>query len=186
MRFPDIPTRGVKAHHGHVKHILLPISPCTHCTHTHTHAYTHTRQETQPCNTQKLTTPQPPSPLPPSHPRPQDILRLLTLWFNHGHYADVERELTAGFGLVSIDTWLSVIPQIIARIHTNNATVRGLIHTLLVTIGRHHPQVGVGGGGNATGERRKAPSADCEGEGRDTHWNSSGPGKAFVLFCPGG
>ncbi|MEW5308376.1 MAG: hypothetical protein WDW38_000344 [Sanguina aurantia] len=70
----------------------------------------------------------------------QDILRLLTLWFNHGHYTDVERELTAGFGLVSIDTWLSVIPQIIARIHTNNSTVRGLIHTLLVTIGKHHPQ----------------------------------------------
>ncbi len=33
-----------------------------------------------------------------------------------------------------------VCPQIIARIHTNNATVRQLIHSLLVKIGKHHPQ----------------------------------------------
>jgi hypothetical protein len=33
--------------------------------------------------------------------------------------------LQEGFGLVSIDTWLVVIPQIIARIHTNNPQVRG-------------------------------------------------------------
>ena len=48
--------------------------------------------------------------------------------------------------LVSIDTWLVVIPQIIARIHTNNNTVRLLIHHLLVKVGRHHPQVCVCGG----------------------------------------
>lgn len=42
----------------------------------------------------------------------QDILRLLTLWFNHGSYADVEDALQEGFSLVSIDTWLVVIPQV--------------------------------------------------------------------------
>jgi hypothetical protein len=36
----------------------------------------------------------------------------------------VEEALQEGFGLVSIDTWLAVIPQIIARIHTNNVQVR--------------------------------------------------------------
>uniref|UniRef100_A0A7S3R516 Serine/threonine-protein kinase TOR n=1 Tax=Dunaliella tertiolecta TaxID=3047 RepID=A0A7S3R516_DUNTE len=70
----------------------------------------------------------------------QDILRLLTLWFNHGSYADVEAALQEGFSLVSIDTWLVVIPQVIARIHTANSTVRQLIHQLLVKIGKHHPQ----------------------------------------------
>lgn len=59
----------------------------------------------------------------------QDILRLLTLWFTWGAAPDVEAALVDGFGGVSIDTWLGVIPQIIARIHTNN------------------PQVGVCGGG---------------------------------------
>lgn len=54
----------------------------------------------------------------------QDILRLLTLWFTWGSAPDVEAALQEGFGLVSIDTWLVVIPQIIARIHTNNPQVR--------------------------------------------------------------
>lgn len=53
----------------------------------------------------------------------QDVLRLLTLWFTWGSAPDVESALNEGFGLVSIDTWLGVIPQIIARIHTNNPQV---------------------------------------------------------------
>lgn len=42
----------------------------------------------------------------------QDILRLLTLWFSHGNNPDVEAALKDGFGQVSIDTWLVVIPQV--------------------------------------------------------------------------
>jgi len=53
----------------------------------------------------------------------------------------VERALEEGFQHVSIDTWLVVIPQIIARIHSPSAPVRNLIHSLLIRIGRHHPQV---------------------------------------------
>ena len=70
----------------------------------------------------------------------QDILRLLTLWFSYGAAPDVEVALAEGFGHVSIDTWLVVIPQVIARIHTSSVPVRRLIHSLLVRIGRHHPQ----------------------------------------------
>ena len=42
----------------------------------------------------------------------QDILRLLTLWFSHGAAPDVAAALEEGFGHVSIDTWLVVIPQV--------------------------------------------------------------------------
>jgi len=70
----------------------------------------------------------------------QDVLRLLTLWFNHGAQPDVRDALAEGFGHVSVDTWLGVLPQVIARIHTRQATIRGLIHTLLVSVGRAHPQ----------------------------------------------
>ena len=45
---------------------------------------------------------------------------LLTLWFNHGAAPEVEAALMEGFGHVSIDTWLAVIPQIVARIHSNS------------------------------------------------------------------
>jgi FKBP12-rapamycin complex-associated protein len=46
-----------------------------------------------------------------------------------------------GFNTIAIDTWLEVIPQIIARIHTQSPQIRRLIHELLVRVGREHPQV---------------------------------------------
>ncbi|KAL5705931.1 non-specific serine/threonine protein kinase [Ranunculus cassubicifolius] len=70
----------------------------------------------------------------------QDILRLLTLWFNHGATTEVQMALEKGFAHVNIDTWLVVLPQIIARIHSNNSAVRELIQSLLVRIGQGHPQ----------------------------------------------
>lgn len=70
----------------------------------------------------------------------QDILRLLTLWFNHGATVEVQKALQKGFLLVNINTWLVVLPQIIARIHSNNHAVRELIQSLLVRIGQSHPQ----------------------------------------------
>ncbi|XP_057977812.1 serine/threonine-protein kinase TOR isoform X2 [Malania oleifera] len=70
----------------------------------------------------------------------QDILRLLTLWFNHGATTEVQMALQKGFAHVNINTWLVVLPQIIARIHSNNHAVRELIQSLLVRIGQNHPQ----------------------------------------------
>ncbi|XP_058007343.1 serine/threonine-protein kinase TOR isoform X4 [Hevea brasiliensis] len=70
----------------------------------------------------------------------EDILRLLTLWFNHGATAEVQMALQNGFAHVNINTWLVVLPQIIARIHSNNHAVRELIQSLLVRIGQSHPQ----------------------------------------------
>ncbi|CAM6130085.1 unnamed protein product [Calypogeia fissa] len=70
----------------------------------------------------------------------QDILRLLTLWFNHGASLDVQAALKDGLNRITIDTWLVVLPQIIARIHSNIPAVRDLIQTLLVKIGEEHPQ----------------------------------------------
>ncbi|KAK1436478.1 hypothetical protein QVD17_02258 [Tagetes erecta] len=70
----------------------------------------------------------------------QDILRLLTLWFNHGSTAEVQTALQIGFSHVNINTWLVVLPQIIARIHSNIHAVRELIQSLLVRIGQCHPQ----------------------------------------------
>ncbi|KAK1259623.1 Serine/threonine-protein kinase TOR [Acorus gramineus] len=70
----------------------------------------------------------------------QDILRLLTLWFNHGATSEVQMALQTGFSHVNIDTWLVVLPQIIARIQSNNKALRELIQALLVRIGKAHPQ----------------------------------------------
>lgn len=70
----------------------------------------------------------------------QDTLRLLTLWFAHGGNNEVNSAVTQGFGTVSVDTWLEVIPQLIARINQPNARVRQSIHNLLADVGRNHPQ----------------------------------------------
>ncbi|KAJ3227345.1 phosphatidylinositol kinase- protein kinase tor1 [Clydaea vesicula] len=70
----------------------------------------------------------------------QDALRLLTLWFKYGYYEDVNIAIGEGFKSVSIDTWLQVIPQLIARIYTPRAHVRRLIHQLLADVGKEHPQ----------------------------------------------
>lgn len=70
----------------------------------------------------------------------QDTLRLLTLWFKHASKDKVAAAIREGFGTISIDVWLQVIPQLIARIHAQDAAVRDLIQDLLTDIGREHPQ----------------------------------------------
>jgi len=70
----------------------------------------------------------------------QDTLRLLTLWFKYGRLKEVETTLMEGFSTVSIDTWLRVIPQLIARIAAPVQSVRRLVHELLINVGKEHPQ----------------------------------------------
>ena len=70
----------------------------------------------------------------------QDTLRLLTLWFKFGDHKDVSDAMAAGFSTVDIDTWLEVIPQIIARIQTPSPNIRRNIDAILIDVGKHHPQ----------------------------------------------
>lgn len=70
----------------------------------------------------------------------QDTLRLLTLWFAHGGDLEVSAAITEGFATVSVDTWLEVMPQLIARINQPNNRVRQSIHRLLAEVGKAHPQ----------------------------------------------
>ncbi|KAJ2896944.1 phosphatidylinositol 3-kinase-like protein [Zalerion maritima] len=70
----------------------------------------------------------------------QDTLRLLTLWFTHGGNQEVNSAVTDGFGTISVDTWLEVIPQLIARINQPNRRVQQSVHNLLADVGRAHPQ----------------------------------------------
>ncbi|KAJ7171409.1 phosphatidylinositol 3-kinase [Mycena filopes] len=70
----------------------------------------------------------------------QDSLRLLTLWFKYGSHEEISRVIASGFSTVSIDTWLPVIPQIIARIQTPHANIRHTLNNLLTAVGKTHPQ----------------------------------------------
>lgn len=70
----------------------------------------------------------------------QDTLRFLTLWFKYGALKEAHDAVALGIKSVSIDTWLQVIPQLIARIHAPAPAVRQLIHQLLISVGKEHPQ----------------------------------------------
>ncbi|PHH64484.1 hypothetical protein CDD81_4559 [Ophiocordyceps australis] len=70
----------------------------------------------------------------------QDTLRLLTLWFTHGGSSEVTAAVVEGMAHVSIDTWLEVIPQLIARINQPNKRIQQSVHNLLADVGRAHPQ----------------------------------------------
>ena len=70
----------------------------------------------------------------------QDTLRLLTLWFDYGQTVEVIDALNEGIRIIEINTWLQVIPQLIARIDTPRLFVGNLIHKLLADIGKSHPQ----------------------------------------------
>ncbi|KAJ7667024.1 phosphatidylinositol 3-kinase [Mycena rosella] len=70
----------------------------------------------------------------------QDTLRLLTLWFKYGAHEEISHSIASGFSMVKIDTWLPVIPQIIARIQTPHASIRRNINNLLTEVGKSHPQ----------------------------------------------
>ncbi|KAJ7086196.1 atypical/PIKK/FRAP protein kinase [Mycena epipterygia] len=70
----------------------------------------------------------------------QDTLRLLTLWFKYGAHDEISHAIASGFSMVKIDTWLPVIPQIIARIQTPHASIRRNINNLLTEVGKSHPQ----------------------------------------------
>jgi len=48
--------------------------------------------------------------------------------------------VSEGFEIVTIETWLRVIPQILARIHSPSFAVRRLILRLLSSVGKKHPQ----------------------------------------------
>jgi hypothetical protein len=61
--------------------------------------------------------------------------------FSYFSICTPQAALVDGFNSISIDTWLDVIPQLIARIHTPAPPIRRLIHELLTRVGRAHPQV---------------------------------------------
>ncbi|KAG8710611.1 phosphatidylinositol kinase- protein kinase tor1 [Ceratobasidium sp. 394] len=70
----------------------------------------------------------------------QDSLRLLTMWFKYGAHPDVHKDMAEGISALPADTWLEVIPQIIARIQTPSPLIRRLINNLLLGVGQAHPQ----------------------------------------------
>jgi FKBP12-rapamycin complex-associated protein len=70
----------------------------------------------------------------------QDVLRVLTLWFQYGSDPDVAAAVAAGFASVPVHTWVRVTPQIIARLNTRHPRVGTSVQALLMRVGELFPQ----------------------------------------------
>ncbi len=71
----------------------------------------------------------------------EDSLKILTLWFKFGSVAQMYKVFDRGFEDTVITSWLEVVPQIIARLHTTDRDVQAGIEHLLTRIGNEHPQM---------------------------------------------
>jgi FKBP12-rapamycin complex-associated protein len=70
----------------------------------------------------------------------QDMLNFLTCLFQYGEQTTVSSIINECIESVAIETWLGVLPQLLARIHIKNISVRSVLHPLLVRLGEKHPQ----------------------------------------------
>lgn len=113
-----------------VQVLMNTLSPCL-CKWLRGALYCCTRHISRIVTSQPITT---------AHVGLQDVLRLLTLWYRYGAFDDVHAELERGFKTVPVDTWLVAIPQLMARIHVEDAFIVKPLKDLLVKIGRIHPE----------------------------------------------
>ncbi|KAK4336720.1 hypothetical protein RND71_043564 [Anisodus tanguticus] len=70
----------------------------------------------------------------------QNTLRLLTILFEKGHEKEVANAFNDCLKSVPIETWLQVIPQLIARIDIPKLFVCKIIQQLLIDVSKCHPQ----------------------------------------------
>ena len=70
----------------------------------------------------------------------QDMLNLLDCLFKYGEEKEISDLIKECVGSVAIETWLGVLPQLLARIHIKNRSIRSVLHPLLIKLGEKHPQ----------------------------------------------
>ena len=69
----------------------------------------------------------------------QDTLRLLSVFFKYENDVNVDIYFNEDINTVNVDSWLQVIPQLIARVNSKNLKIQNIIHSLLLKIGKIHP-----------------------------------------------
>lgn len=70
----------------------------------------------------------------------QDVLRLLTLWFQHADVPEVIRTVKEGFRFLPVRLWLPVIPQILARLKTTQPALKVMVRTLIRKVAAQYPE----------------------------------------------
>ena len=70
----------------------------------------------------------------------QDLLRLIDVWFIMGEKEEIDKLLNKSFEMIDLDSWLLVIPQLLARVNIIDERIRTSLCDLLRRIGNSHPR----------------------------------------------
>ena len=69
----------------------------------------------------------------------QDMLRLVTLAFNHGHRECARPILDRAVRTLEPELWIKVIPELISRIHVRSEGTRRFVSAVVSVLCAHHP-----------------------------------------------
>ena len=70
----------------------------------------------------------------------QELLLLLNIWFQVGMEESIDTLINEKIDIISLDSWILVIPQILARINIKNPLIRKTLVSLLKKIGLKNPR----------------------------------------------
>ncbi len=70
----------------------------------------------------------------------QDLLRLIDVWFIIGHKEEIHKLIQNSLNSIEVDSWLLVLPQILARVNIADERIRKSTSDLLTKIGISHPR----------------------------------------------
>ena len=68
------------------------------------------------------------------------MLNLLTCLFRYGELPEVAASIKEGLSCITLEAWLGVLPQLLARIQIKSPSIREILHNLLIRLGAKHPQ----------------------------------------------
>ena len=70
----------------------------------------------------------------------QDLLLLINIWFQIGNEEYIDKLMNEKIDIISIQCWMLVIPQLLARINISNPLIRKTLILLLKKIGLKNPR----------------------------------------------
>ena len=70
----------------------------------------------------------------------QDLLLLINIWFQIGNEEYIDKLMNEKIDVISVECWILVIPQLLARINVTNPLIRKTLILLLKKIGLKNPR----------------------------------------------
>ena len=70
----------------------------------------------------------------------QDLLLLINIWFQIGNEEYIDKLMNEKIDIISIQCWILIIPQLLARINITNPLIRKTLILLLKKIGLKNPR----------------------------------------------